>query len=162
MHHLHARRALLTLPLLAALALAPACNSVKPEVDEVPRDLRGRWFLVELEGVDLIDLDESGVRRPEILIDTEGAVSGFGGVNRFGASLDLDVLGVKRFSLSRITSTMMAGPPEAMEAESAFLQALQDTRTYTMADEDRRLELRDMPEDDDEPGELIVVLARQR
>jgi heat shock protein HslJ len=160
MYDRHTRRALLALPLLAALALGAACNSVKPEVDEVPRSLRGRWFLVELEDVDLADLDESGVRRPEILIDTEGAVSGFGGVNRLGATLDLDVLGAELFKLSRITTTMMAGEPEAMELESRFLQALQDTRSYTMSD-DGRLELRDRPADDDEPGELILVMARK-
>jgi heat shock protein HslJ len=161
MHVLPTRRALLALPLIATLVLGAACNSVKPEVDEVPRSLRGRWFLAELEDVDLVDLDESGVRRPEMLIDTEGAVSGFGGVNRFGATLDLDVLGAKLFSLSRITTTMMAGEPEAMELESRFLQALQDTRSYTMS-RDGRLELRDRPEDDDEPGELILVMARER
>ena len=161
MHAHSTRRALLALPLLAVLGLVPACNSVKPEVDEVPRTLRGRWFLVELEGVDLVALDEDGVRRPEILIDTEGAVSGFGGVNRFGSTLDLDVLGAELFSLSRITSTMMAGEPGAMDLESRFLQALQDTRSYTLS-KDGRLELRDIPEDDDEPGELILVLARER
>jgi len=161
MHVLHARRALLALPLLAALALAGSCNSTKPEVDEVPRTLRGRWFLVELDDVDLAQLDGDGVRRPELLIDTDGAVSGFGGVNRFGATLDLDVLGKKLFSLSRITSTMMAGEPEAMDLESSFLQALQDTRSYTMS-ADGRLELRDRPGEDDEPGELILVLARER
>ena len=160
MHVLRTRRALLALPLLAAVTLAASCNSTKPEVDEVPRGMRGRWFLVELEGVDLEESDEAGVRRPEILIDTEGAVSGFGGVNRFGATLDLDVLGAELFSLSRITTTMMAGESEAMELESRFLQALQDTRSYTMS-ADGRLELRDRPEDDDEPGELILVLARK-
>ena len=149
-------------PLLVALFLAPACNTTKAEVDEVPRDLRGRWFLAELEGVDLGALEAAGVRRPELLIDIEGAVSGFGGVNRFGSSLDLEVLGVQRFVLSRITSTMMAGEPEAMELESRFLQALQDARDYAL--EGERLELWDLPEeeDDDEQGVLLVALTRRR
>jgi len=160
MHDSRTVLALIALLLLATLTLVPACNSVDPVVDEVPRTLRGRWFLAELDEVDVVALDAAGKRRPEILIDTEGAVSGFGGVNRFGCSLDLDVLGVQHFSLTKIVTTMKAGESEAMELEQRFLQALQDTRVYRL--EGERLELRDWPPEEDEDGPLILALTRRR
>jgi heat shock protein HslJ len=160
MHDSRTALALIALLLLATLALVPACNAVDPVVDEVPRTLRGRWFLAELDELNFAAMDAAGIRRPEILIDTEGAVSGFGGVNRFGCSLDLDVLGVQHFSLSKIASTMKAGEPEAMELEQRFLQALQDSRVYHQ--EGERLELRDWPPEEDEDGPLILALTRRR
>jgi len=150
---------LLTALLLASGALTPACNATDPAVDEVPRTLRGRWFLEALEGVDVAALRAVGTRLPEILIDNEGAVSGFGGVNRFGTSLDLDVLGLEGFVLSQITTTMMAGEPAAMDLESRFLQALQDARAYRLTG--ATLELQDeWSKDEDERGEVVLVLNR--
>ena len=150
------RSTLLSLLALAAtlVPLVAACNSQEPAVDFVPRELRGRWVLSELEGADLTDLDLNGVRRPEILIDAEGSLSGFGGVNRIGSSLDLDVLGLQTWVLSPVASTMMAGEPEAMKLESRFNQALQDARRY-------RLDGKVLLILEDEAGERLMVLSRQ-
>ena len=146
------RPILLLVPLFL---LCVACNATKPEVDEVPRTLRGSWVLAELEGADVAAWKERGQKVPEILIGRDGEVSGFGGVNRFGATLDLDVLGVERFQLSTIASTMMAGEPDAMALEQTLLQALQDTRQYRL--KENRLELQLEEEQGDEY--VVVVLA---
>jgi len=145
----------LALALLAATSplLPLACKTKEAALDEVPRQLRGRSVLVQLEDLEPADLVVGGARRPEILIDVEGAISGFGGVNRFGSSLDMDVIGVERFVLTPIASNMMAGEPAAMQLESRFLQALQDARRYRLEGDRLELSLED---------EVLVVLQRQR
>jgi len=156
-----ARFAALAAGLLAVLAWTGSCNTAPKALDEVPRNLRGRWMLAELEGVDVQALEESGSRLPEILIDTEGQISGYGGVNRLGSTLDLDILGSGQFKLSPITTTMMAAEPDLMARELRFTQALQDTRAYRLDGE--RLELLDKwSEDEDDQGEVILVLRRLR
>jgi heat shock protein HslJ len=154
-----ARFAALAAGLLAALAGASSCNSTKQSLDEVPRVLRGRWVVAELEGMDVEGLEKSGSKLPFILIDTEGQVSGYGGVNRLGSTLDLEVLGGGQFKLSPITTTMMAAEPDLMARELRFTQALQDARAYRLDGE--RLELLDKwSEDEDELGDIVIVLKR--
>lgn len=161
MHRVSARSTALAAGALAALAWSSSCNSTKQSVDEVPRLLRGRWVLAQLEGVDVKALEESGSRLPEILIDTEGQISGYGGVNRLGSTLDLDVLGGGQFRLSPITTTMMAAEPELMARELRFTQALQDARAFRL--EGDRIELLDKwAEDPEDLGEVVVILRRLR
>jgi heat shock protein HslJ len=161
MHLPSARLIALAACALAALVSTSACNATKQSVDEVPRMLRGRWVLAELEGIDVKELEASGSRLPEILIDTEGQISGYGGVNRLGSTLDLDILGGGQFRLSPITTTMMAAEPDLMARELRFTQALQDARAYRLDGE--RLELLDKwAEDPEDLGEVVVVLRRLR
>ena len=155
------RFAALAAGMLAALACASSCNSTKQSVDEVPRALRGRWMVAELEGMDVEALEQSGSSLPFILIDTEGQISGYGGVNRLGSTLDLEVLGGGQFKLTPITTTMMAAEPELMARELRFTQALQDARAYRLDGD--RLELLDKwSKDEDELGEIVIVLRRKR
>ncbi len=155
------RFAALAAGMLAVLATASSCNSTKQSVDEVPRLLRGRWVVAELEGLDLEALEKSGSKLPFILIDTEGQVSGYGGVNRIGSTLDLDVLGGGQFLLSPITTTMMAAEPDLMARELKFTQALQDARAFRFNGD--RLELLDKwAKDEDELGDVVIVLKRMQ
>ena len=156
-----ARFAALAAGMLAMIALASSCNSTKQSVDEVPRLLRGRWVVAELEGMDVAALEASGSKLPFILIDTEGQVSGYGGVNRIGSTLDLDVLGGGQFVLSPITTTMMAAEPDLMARELTFTQALQDARAFRLNGD--RLELLEKwSRDEKELAEAPVVIVLKR
>jgi heat shock protein HslJ len=156
-----ARFAALAAGMLAVLAATSSCNSAKQSVDEVPRLLRGRWVVAELEGLDIEALEKSGSKLPFILIDTEGQVSGYGGVNRIGSTLDLDVLGGGQFRLTPITTTMMAAEPDLMARELKFTQALQDARAFRFNGD--RLELLDKwAKDEDELGDIVIVLKRMQ
>ena len=82
------------------------------------------WSLEEIGGAAAV----AGVRST-VAFGTDGRVTGRGGVNRFfgsyTASADSIEFGV-------IGSTMMAGPPEAMEQEGRFLGELAETRPYVI------------------------------
>lgn len=86
-----------------------------------------RWYLIEAEGK---TLDLGSVSRPPFLKVQSGEqlVQGFAGCNNFtGSWLFAD----NDFVFSRIRSTRMACPL-GMEVEDAFLQALDNTRSYTI------------------------------
>ena len=77
------------------------------------------WFVTAI-GDDEIT-EPPGRRRPSIEFTDEGRIAGTGGVNRITGSYTLtdDTL-----SIGPVASTMMAGPPEAMELERRVLLAL--------------------------------------
>jgi heat shock protein HslJ len=58
----------------------------------------------------------------------DGRVAGSSGVNRYTAAVSSDQDG--SFSVDQAASTMMAGPPEAMAAETAYLRRLQAATSY--------------------------------
>lgn len=93
------------------------------------------WRLVELPGTAAI-AGPRGV--PTLAFDAGGRASGLSGVNRFSAGTVTDV-GALRFS--NAVSTRMAGPPEAMALEAAFLSRLQQTAGWRIDGD--RLELLD-------------------
>ena len=68
----------------------------------------------------------------------DGTVSGCGGINRFGGRADIEG---DRIRVGPLASTRMAGAPEAMAAEDAFLRALDAARRWELVD--GRLVLRD-------------------
>ena len=69
-------------------------------------------------------------RTPVLTLDA-GAASGTGGVNTFSGSYTWKRDGT--FQFGELAATEMAGPPEAMAQETAFLAALRDTRRYELA-----------------------------
>jgi putative lipoprotein len=78
------------------------------------------WILVELGG-ESVEADVP-LKAPTLRFDSEtGMVAGNSGVNQYGGGYTLTD-GVLAFGPMR--STMMAGPPEAMALEQAFLAAL--------------------------------------
>jgi len=61
-----------------------------------------------------------------------GQISGNSGVNSYSGSYTEGA--GRTFSVGSISSTLMAGPEEAMRAEAAYLTLLEETRSYQRAD----------------------------
>lgn len=71
-----------------------------------------------------------GFQSPTLQLDAATRrASGSSGVNRFSTSFELSGPNLK-FGL--VMGTRMAGPPPAMEAETAFLTALSQVSTWEM------------------------------
>ncbi|HJW76569.1 MAG TPA: META domain-containing protein [Thermoleophilia bacterium] len=62
----------------------------------------------------------------------DGKVSGNSGVNTYGGTYESDTSGA--FSAGPLASTMMAGPEEAMKAETAYLRRLDAAESYAITD----------------------------
>ncbi len=77
--------------------------------------LNGGWLLVEIAGE---PVDENAPRKVRF---EDGRVSGQVGVNRFSGSYTHDEDGIE---LGPAALTRMAGPPELMDLEARFHQAL--------------------------------------
>lgn len=58
----------------------------------------------------------------------EGRVSGESGVNTYRGEYKLSGASLR---ISNVATTLMAGPPEAMEVEQEFVSLLERTRTFT-------------------------------
>lgn len=61
-----------------------------------------------------------------------GRISGNGGVNSYSGPYTAGA--GRAFSVGPISSTLMAGPEEAMRAEAAYLMLLEEARSYQRAD----------------------------
>jgi len=101
---------------------------------EVPPASRGTvlgtWELRSIRG-EAMDLAATP-RAPTMRIEEGGRVGGFGGVNSWGAEIDADRLDAGEFVMSPQMSTLMAGPPEAMDLEQRFFGALGGARAFRM------------------------------
>ena len=64
--------------------------------------------------------------RPFIKFENDGKLSGFASINRFFGSMQIDNQGAVKWT-APFGSTKMAGPPELMQQEDSFLDALQKT-----------------------------------
>jgi heat shock protein HslJ len=93
-------------------------------------DLAGTWRFTELEGAQV-----EGPRRttPWLTFDGDGQVFGLAGVNRVRGTwvLDRDTL-----TFGPVVSTLMAGPPDAMECERQVLRLLGDEVRVSTPDDD--------------------------
>lgn len=78
-------------------------------------------------------------RRPTIQFQEGGRVSGMAGVNRYSTEAEIDGRGGITWK-GEVAATKMAGPPEAMAAESDFLDALRATRRIALTGGTLRLE----------------------
>lgn len=118
-----------------ALAALSGCHGDKtdaPGAGAPPTmtDLTQTWTLRTLEGRDLADwLGRATAQAPTMTFAPDGRVSGFAGVNRYSGKVAPADLAAGRLDLAQVISTKMAGPPEQMRLESAFLSALQRART---------------------------------
>ena len=63
-------------------------------------------------------------KKPFIKFENDGKVSGFASVNRFFGSTKIDNEGRITWT-TPLGSTRMAGPPELMDQEKSFINALQ-------------------------------------
>jgi len=69
---------------------------------------------------------------------SDGRVAGSGGVNTFSGPLES---GATSITIGPLAATKMAGPPELLEQEAAYLTALENSVTWEIAS--GRLEMRD-------------------
>ncbi len=116
--------------LVGTLFSVPACKSPDPEnaPSSSARSIVGDWELSRFDE-ELLVLPES-VRRPNLLINPDGAVYGLSGVNQYRSTLSFDGMQQGAFVMGPIAATRMAGPSEAMDIENRFLESLQNTRNY--------------------------------
>lgn len=98
--------------------------------DEGLAALAGEWTLVELEGRRLADWlpPNWDDQPPSMVIEPDGSVGGYTGVNRMASKLDGAALVRGEFVLAPMISTRRAGPPELMHLEARYTGALQRAR----------------------------------
>ena len=118
-----------------------------PEVD---LGIVGAW---SVRGVRIGDGVVSNASDPDrvMTFTAEGQVSGQAGVNSFGGSARVDG---DRITIGPLRTTRMAGSPEAMDAEAAFLGALEEVVAVRLDGDDLSLL--------DADGGTQVQLVRQR
>jgi heat shock protein HslJ len=108
--------------------------------------LAGEWALTQLGGKDIASMLSAipGGKAPSLNFAKDGAVGGFGGVNRIGGGkLDPAALAQGKLSLGNMFSTKMAGTPAAMQLEDQFLGALNNVSGFKLLDGGRGLSLTD-------------------
>ncbi len=112
----------LILPMMLAL---PGCLSTEPAHGRAMMPhLRGPWTLTAIDGRDLPGTFAS--KPLTLVIELDGKVAGFAGVNRYFGAIDLPLLDAGLFTITGIGATKMAGPPEWMELEAQYLRRLGD------------------------------------
>lgn len=122
--------AVLLTALLVAAAIPGGCHTSKEDQPNtsgrIPSmtDLKGTWTLTELAGVNLSEMLPDDAPPPFIDFREDGRVAGMSGINRFSSGLDTEALRDGVLILEPIATTMMAGPPELMQLERHFLDAL--------------------------------------
>lgn len=119
---------------------------------DVPDSLSGRWEVRSVAQAGGSD-DRVSVTTPGddryLELDRAGRVTGSGGINQFSGPARGDDA---RLTLGPLTLTRKGGAPDAMDAETAFMSALESTASYRV--EVDRLELLDAD------GQTLVRLAR--
>lgn len=114
---------------LAALAATHAgCRASAPRGGPPPVEMRNsQWLLVSLYGEPPVD-----EARVAMQLDAAGTASGHAGINRFSGPFQMQPLSEStgRIAFGELTSTRMGGPPELMEQETRFLEALQAADSY--------------------------------
>lgn len=112
-----------------AIIVASGCQGGQSGASSAVGDLLGKidgeWLLEKLGGKDVASMLGQGMKAPSLNFGKDGSISGFSGVNRLMGSVKAEDLMQGKLDLSRLASTKMAGPPEAMKLESDFLGSLQ-------------------------------------
>lgn len=93
------------------------------------------WKLTELR--DQPVAVSEGAREPHLVLNSpDGRLSGSGGVNRMMGGY---TVAGNTLTFSQVATTMMAGPPEAMQQEQAILAALATVRSFGITGNDLTL-----------------------
>jgi len=117
--------------LLIAFTLCAFClqrlhsedNAAAPSIEGV------EWTLQEIHGK---PAHAEGLRNQTLKLDpAKQQAVGNAGVNRFFGSFERTD---DRLKIGRLATTRMAGPPEAMNAEKAYLAALSEITNWRMSD----------------------------
>lgn len=87
------------------------------------------WKILDVDSKPIVVTDT--MREPQFVLGSQdGRFAGSGGVNRLMGSYTLDG---STLTFSPLASTMMAGPPDAMQQEQALIAALGRVRGYHIA-----------------------------
>lgn len=107
--------------ILASLVGMLAAADLDPAVE---------YRVVQLNGAAVVAGED--LRQPTLQLDAAAhRVSGCAGINRFGGGFAMQA---GTITFSQLFSTMMGGPPEAMQTEQAVLQVLSVPLTITVVD----------------------------
>ena len=93
---------------------------------------------------------ETGGTPDQFIQFGDSNVTGFGGCNRFAGHYTYDGAAIK---IGPIASTRMACPPEVMDAEQAWFQALEKAVGAAVTSKELRLT--------DATGEIVAILKRK-
>ena len=117
---------------LFLLLTAACCALVLPAVAAEAVLESGSWTLTELQGK-AFAAPADGRGAPTLAFDAaKKSASGFSGVNRFFGGYERDG---EKLKFGQLGSTFMAGPPEQMQVESAFLAMLASVTHWKLAGE---------------------------
>lgn len=118
---------LLGLILLTFVMINNGCSST-PEAEAIP--FEGTEWTLTMLGDASVPTGER-IRIPTLKLDPAGKrASGTSGVNRYTGGYELNGANIK---FGQFAGTRMAGPPDAMARESAFLAALQQALTWKIS-----------------------------
>ena len=92
------------------------------------------WLATEIAGREQVLAAEQG---QATAVFTDADVSGSGSINRYSAGCETG--SGNTIQISAIASTEMAGPPEAMAQEAAYLAALEKAATYAVTSDSLEL-----------------------
>ena len=121
-----------TLSLLVCLAIAVLAGCAGPGKDSGPamitsanldRLVNREWLLKNIT-VDSQRVIMHVDATQTVQFGSDGRVIGYGGVNRFAGTYKFSPEGVLSFPAPGLVTTRMAGPPEIMEKERAYLKGL--------------------------------------
>jgi heat shock protein HslJ len=87
-----------------------------------------------------------------VAFGSDGRVGGYGGVNRFAGTYKFSPEGVLSFPAPGLVSTRMAGPPEIMEKERAFMKGLSQVTRVIVAKDGLQMQ--------NEDGATVLVFER--
>jgi len=138
-------RGVLAATLLTAALGLPSCTPKANRANDTPKptdaalgSIWGDWELQRIQG--------AGIKTPHpitMTISANGGVSGFAGVNRYTATLDLARLPRGGFKLGPIVTTRMAGPDELMFVEDVFTTAIEKDASFLVKDDELVITTRD-------------------
>ncbi|MBU6414194.1 MAG: META domain-containing protein [Planctomycetes bacterium] len=116
-----------------SLCTLSACQSTATmrEGNDQSVPLIGSWTLATMSEPTFSNSLSQGAP-PSLKFDEKGGVTGFSGVNRLSGGYDLGQARTGRISLGHLASTRMAGSPEAMRIENAFLTALSQADSFSI------------------------------
>jgi heat shock protein HslJ len=128
------RTSVLTILITSAMMFATGCAGARGGADDGDADDGGstrsgpaltgtRWVLLDIAGT-AAEVAETTGDMPYLMLDDEGGVSGFTGVNFLSGTYERDGDELK---FGRLITTRRAGPPPLMQQEVSFTRALDQT-----------------------------------
>lgn len=120
-------RCVVVVTLAIAAASMPACTGT---VCKLPAErtgidvMTGAWRIVSVRGEEVAKALPEGAREPTLMINDDGSIAGFAGVNRVSGRVDAKKLAQGVWEAGPMVSTKMAGPPELMALEREIMLVL--------------------------------------